>query len=136
MVVSINISSREAARFDTRPGSGVAGAGTGPVSGTRVVQVSGGGGPVPDGAIAVSVNVTVTGASAAGTLVAWAGPPAVQPNTSNVNVAAGQTVANAAVVPLDQLGRIQVNVSGGAAHVIVDVNGLLQGGDAHVGACL
>jgi RHS repeat-associated protein len=103
----------------------VSGAGTGPVSGTRTVAISGGGGPVPDGSEAVTVNVTVTGATAAGTVTLWA--TGAKPGTANVHYVAGQTVSNAAVVPLDALGRIQVNVTGGATHVVVDVAGYFRG---------
>ncbi|MEZ5144107.1 MAG: hypothetical protein R2726_16535 [Acidimicrobiales bacterium] len=63
-----------------------------------------------DGAAAVAVSVTVTGATAAGNVTVWASGG--QPGTSNLNCAAGQTVANAAIVPLDALGRIQLNVTG------------------------
>jgi RHS repeat-associated protein len=122
---SIYVTGTPTRRYDTRPASGVPGAGTGPMSGTRTVAISGGGGPVPDGSEAVTINVTVTGATAAGTVTLWA--TGAKPGTANVHYVAGQTVSNAAVVPLDALGRIQVNVTGGATHVVVDVAGYFRG---------
>jgi hypothetical protein len=73
---------------------------------------------------AVSVNFTVTGSPAAppgAFLLAWpqGGPT---PPVSILNFQAGETVANAAIVPLNGSGQITVNVSHGT-HVIMDVNG-------------
>jgi hypothetical protein len=82
---SIYVTGTPTRRYDTRPGSGVSGAGTGPVSGTRTVAISGGGGPVPDGSDAVTVNVTVTGATAAGTVTLWS--TGAKPVTANVGAA-------------------------------------------------
>ena len=78
---------------------------------------------LPTSVDAVSVNFTVTGSPAAppgAFLLAWPqGRPA--PPVSILNFQAGQTVANAAIVPLLG-GRMTVNVSHGT-HVIMDVNG-------------
>ncbi len=58
-------------------------------------------------------------------LTAWAaGAP--RPTTSNVNVPAGVTRANAALVPLDGEGRIDLRLSSGDAHVVVDIVGYLD----------
>jgi hypothetical protein len=74
--------------------------------------------------MALSLNITVTGAPAAppgAFLLAWpqAGTP---PPVSILNYQAGQTIANAAIVPLSLAGGITINVSH-STHVIVDVNG-------------
>jgi hypothetical protein len=79
---------------------------------------------LPVGADAVSVNFTVTGSPAAppgAFLLAW--PQGGQtPAVSILNFQTGQTVANAAIVPVSAAGQIVVNVSH-ATHVIMDVNG-------------
>ena len=79
---------------------------------------------LPVGTDAVSVNFTVTGSPAAppgAFLLAWpqGGPT---PPVSILNFQAGQTVANAAIVPLNVSGQLTINVSH-ATHVIMDVNG-------------
>ncbi len=79
---------------------------------------------IPPGAEAVSGNFTAVGPSAAGFLVAWPMGGAVPP-VSVLNFNAGQTVANAAIVPLGS-GAMTVNVSA-ATHVILDVNGYFGG---------
>lgn len=79
---------------------------------------------IPSGVEAVSVNFTAVGPAAAGFLVAWpmGGAP---PPVSTLNFNAGETVANAAIVPLGS-GAMTVNVSA-ATHVILDVNGYFGG---------
>ena len=79
---------------------------------------------IPAGAEAVSGNFTAVGPAAAGFLVAWPMGGAVPP-VSVLNFNAGQTVANAAIVPLGT-GAMTVNVSA-ATHVILDVNGYFGG---------
>jgi len=111
--------------YDTRTSSGFAGAGTGPVSGTRTIQISGGASPIPDGSPAATVNLTVTSTTGTGTVTVWGA--GAQPGTTNISFTAGQTVSNAAIVPLDQWGRIQLNVTGGTAQVIVDAAGYFRG---------
>lgn len=70
---------------------------------------------------AVLVNLTYVSPAVPGFLTAWAaGAP--QPATSNVNALAGEVVANAAVVPVDAQGRIQV-LTNTTADVVVDVFG-------------
>ena len=76
------------------------------------------------GAMALSLNITVTGAPAAppgAFLLAWpqGGAP---PPVSILNYQAGQTIANAAIVPTGTGNGITINVSH-STHVIVDVNG-------------
>ena len=79
---------------------------------------------LPAGAEAVSVNFTVTGSPAAppgAFLLAWPQGGAVPP-VSILNFQAGQTVANAAIVPLNLTGALTINVSH-STHVIMDING-------------
>ncbi|MFI5763740.1 hypothetical protein ACIA8F_22725 [Streptomyces sp. NPDC051563] len=118
-------------------------AGYGPVTATRVVdtreglgtakgQVAGygsfgvpiaGRAGVPKSATAVALNLTVTNPRSAGHLTAYpAGRPA--PATSNLNFSAGQTVANAVIVPIGADGKISIRNGGwNPADVIVDVVG-------------
>jgi glucose/arabinose dehydrogenase len=70
---------------------------------------------------AVLVNLTYVSPVTPGFLTAWASGVG-QPATSNVNALAGEVVANAAVVPVDAQGRIQV-LTNTDAHVVVDLLG-------------
>lgn len=83
---------------------------------------------IPSDARAVLANLTVTGATAGGYLTADACAtlaPGDQ-TRSNVNFAAGQTVANLAVVPVDRLdpGGSFCTYSSSAVQKIVDVQGV------------
>ena len=74
--------------------------------------------------IALSLNFTVTGSPAAppgAFILAWPQGGAT-PTVSILNFQAGQTIANAAIVPTSGAGGITINVSH-STHVIVDVNG-------------
>jgi hypothetical protein len=83
---------------------------------------------LPVGTDAVSLNITVTGTGSSpfGFITVW---PAglVEPTASTLNWnAAGQTVANAAIVPLGvggSAGRISIQSGNAGTDVIVDVNG-------------
>lgn len=81
----------------------------------------------PAGASAVMINLTATN-TAGGWLAAFNGEWA---GTSNLNVAAGETRANAAIVPVDADGTINVT-SSNTADVIIDVTGWFTGTDAPV----
>lgn len=81
-------------------------------------------GGVPAGATAAIVNLTVTQGTTGGHITAFPADGSV-PATSNLNYAAGQTVANLAVVPLDVNGQMRIR-SHGSPHVIVDVIGWFQ----------
>ena len=109
--------------FDSRaPGNGALVAGT-----VRAVDLTDWttGYPLPTHARAALVTLTVVSPSADAHLTAWAaGAP--RPTTSNVNVPAGVTRANAALVPLDGEGRIDLRLSSGDAHVVVDIVGYLD----------
>ncbi|MFE6907040.1 PKD domain-containing protein [Streptomyces erythrochromogenes] len=110
------------ARFvDTREGLGtsrgqLAGQKT---FGTRISGLRG----VPEGITAVALNVTVTNPKEAGHLSVFPGGGSV-PITSNLNFTAGQTVANAVIVPVGPDGTVNVrNGAWAGTDVIVDVVG-------------
>ena len=87
---------------------------------TTVLRVAGRGG-VPAGAKAVTLNVTSTGSSAAGFVTVFPCGTS-RPNTSNLNFAAGATVANAVTSRVGDGGAVCIYNSA-PTHVIVDVNG-------------
>ena len=74
------------------------------------------------GAEAVSLNVTVTGTLGTGYVVLFPQDGAFPP-VSTLNYFAGQTVANAAIVPLGTGGAIRVVAGVSGTDVIIDVNG-------------
>ncbi len=77
---------------------------------------------VPANAQAISLNATVTNPTGPGFLVLWAkGGPI--PHVSTLNYIAGQTVANAAVVPLSSDGSISLVLGVSGGDVILDTNG-------------
>ena len=77
---------------------------------------------VPADAAAAVFNLTVTDPSAGGFVTAW--PSASdRPEVSNVNVTeAGETRANAAILAVDDTGRLDV-FSHTETHVLADVFG-------------
>ena len=87
--------------------------------GVTRIQVAGLGG-VPMSAKAVLANVTVTGPAGSGFLTMW--NCAAQPDVSNLNFSANETVANTATVPLNADGQLcaYTNV---AADLVIDVGG-------------
>ncbi|MFN8040317.1 MAG: fibronectin type III domain-containing protein [Acidimicrobiales bacterium] len=89
---------------------------------TSPVQVAGGTTGVPVDATAVAVNVTVTGPTETTHVVAWPTGTAM-PATSNLNVGAGQTAANIAIVSVGTGGNIDLYNNSGSAHIIIDVVG-------------
>jgi subtilisin family serine protease len=101
--------------LDTRQLAGPASAGS-----TTTVQVAGVGG-VPPSATTALLNVTVLEASADGYVTVYP-CGAAQPNSSNLNFAAGDTIPNAVIVKLGAGGTICVFTSA-AAGLLVDVNG-------------
>ena len=93
----------------------------GPGSVVNVV-VRGRGGVPAAGVAAVAINVTVTSPTAASFLTVF--PSGSQrPNASNLNFAAGQTIANMVIVPVGSNGQISVYNEAGQTHLIVDVLG-------------
>lgn len=89
-------------------------------------QVAGGSTGVPADAEAVSLNVTAVSPSGAGYLgvypcgTAW-------PRTSNLNYAAGRTIANSVIVGVGSGGKVCVYTSA-TAHVVVDAVGYFPAG--------
>ncbi|MCB1002020.1 MAG: CAP domain-containing protein [Acidimicrobiales bacterium] len=75
---------------------------------------------VPAGVTGVSVNVTITQPVGGGYLTAW--PCGERPVASTANFARGDTVANAAHLPLSASGSLCL-FSTTTAHVVIDVNG-------------
>jgi RHS repeat-associated protein len=112
--------------FDSRPVSqgGLCSNGCAPLSaGVPVTITAVGQAGIPDDATAVVVNLTAITPNASGYLAAY--PSGSPPLTSNVNYAAGETVANTAIVKLASNGSFRV-IAGGAAtavHVAIDVVG-------------
>jgi hypothetical protein len=85
---------------------------------------------VPANAIAAVVNVTVTRPAASGFVTLWPCGEA-QPEASNVNVAAGQTVPNLVVSKLGTDGEICV-VASVDVDLVVDVSGFFPAGSSFV----
>lgn len=74
---------------------------------------------VPAGAAGVSANLTVVGPTANGYLTVY---PGTQPATSNLNFAAGRTVANAALLALSPTGTVTATMSQ-PGNLLIDING-------------
>ncbi|MGI8810382.1 MAG: YncE family protein [Acidimicrobiales bacterium] len=109
--------------LDTRLGLGAAGGPLGPNQ-TLVLQFPAS--AVPTGrAVGAVINVAVTGATAGGWLTVYPGDKE-RPLASNLNFEAGETVPNLVVVPVDDMGRVNIYNSGGNVHVIADVVGWLD----------
>lgn len=97
--------------------------------GRTVLHVLGRNGAPARGAAAVSINVTLTNATRPGFVTAYPATGAM-PTASNLNLnAAGDTVAAAAIVPLDSNGDLAFYVDGGG-DLIVDINGWFTDGSA------
>jgi len=113
---------------DTRPGSGLpnAGATLGP-GGTLNVQVTGAGGVPAANVSAAVLEVTATDTTASSFLTVYP-TGASTPTASNLNWAAGQTVANCVIVPVGTGGRVTIYNSSGSADVVVDVSGYFGAG--------
>jgi hypothetical protein len=115
--------------YDSRPGSGVLGADSGPVVGTsRRVAIR-----VPSTAIAAEVNVTATNTSSFGYLRAFAIDEVPEHSNLNWN-APGQSIANQITVAVTRAGVAQAGCTtqcifefnvetAGSADVVIDVVG-------------
>ncbi len=106
--------------LDTRPNNRVT------ADATTEVVVLGRGGVPAAGVSAVFVNVTADGAGAAGFLTVWP-TGAGRPTASTLNVGAGGTVANGALVRVGDGGKISV-FSSVPTHLLVDVQGYVPTG--------
>ena len=111
--------------MDTRAGVGTTAA---PLAEgeTRALQVVGQAG-VPEGAVAVAFNLTVTEPTASSYVTVWPAG-ATMPTASNLNVVAGQTLANMVTVGLGAGGQIDLFNLAGDAQVLVDVTGWYSSG--------
>lgn len=116
--------------LDTRKGTGAPLAPVGPGASVDL-QVTGQGGVPSTGVAAVVLNVTATNASAATFVTAYPNG-AARPATSNLNVAAGQTVPNRVVVKVGSTGKVTLFNRSGAVDLIADVSGwyAAAGGEA------
>lgn len=111
--------------LDTRPGTITvdgAFAGRGQLQGGQVLplQVTGRGG-VPADVGAVVVNVTVVDPAQAGFITVFPCGSG-QPNASNINFVAGQTIPNNVIVKVGDGGQVCI-FSDQTAHLLADVNG-------------
>jgi hypothetical protein len=77
---------------------------------------------IPSSAAAVSLNVTVTNTQGPGFILIYPQGGA-QPSVSTLNYVAGQTIANAAVVPLGTGGGVTVIAGVSGTDLILDTNG-------------
>ncbi|HEV2237095.1 MAG TPA: hypothetical protein VGR57_10585, partial [Ktedonobacterales bacterium] len=91
---------------------------------TTTIQVTGTI-PVPAGATGVFGNLTVTNTSGPGDLILWP-DGVIQPNSSNINYSAGQTVANAFNVGLGSNGKMDLFVHVNGTDVIIDIAGYVM----------
>ncbi len=109
-----------ARQFDTRTGSGGVPVGKVPAGTPLAFTVTGVNG-VPVGAAAVSLNVTAENPDSSGWLKVY---PCDTPagTASNLNFAAGQTVANAVIAPVDAAGQVCFYATT-ATNIISDVSG-------------
>ncbi|MFJ9742638.1 FlgD immunoglobulin-like domain containing protein [Streptomyces sp. NPDC101166] len=106
--------------LDTRSGLGARRARVGP-GGTVTLQVAGRAGIAPAGVSAVVLNLTAANASA-GTYVSAYPYGTQRPTSSNLNVAAGQTVPNLVTVPVRD-GKVTLYNFAGTVDLIADVAG-------------
>jgi len=108
--------------LDTRSGAG-APQGAIAAGGSVTFTVAGHGGIPAAGAAAVVMNVTVTGATKGGFITTFPDGNLL-PTASNINFAAGQTIANLISVKLGTGGRVIIsNGSSGPVQIIADVAG-------------
>lgn len=113
---------------DTRLGSFPAGFGPPALSPgvERVFDLNNGPCPgIPSVIDAYSLNVTVVTPAGPGHLVIWPTGSA-EPTVSSINYAAGQTIANAVIVPASASapqGGISVKAGVSGTHLLIDING-------------
>ena len=81
---------------------------------------------IPAAVEAYSLNVTVTNTQGAGFIKIWP-QGGTQPNVSTQNYLAGQTLANAAIVPAGTGGGVSVIAGVSGTDVIIDINGYFTG---------
>ncbi|HVC75126.1 MAG TPA: fibronectin type III domain-containing protein [Candidatus Micrarchaeaceae archaeon] len=118
--------------LDTRTGNGAPVAKLGPNQ-TLTLQVSGRGG-VPGSAdvSAIVLNVTATSPTQHGYLTVYPAG-ATLPLASNLNFAAGETVANRVMVALGTGGQITIANGPGSVNILADVNGYFTSATSGIG---
>ncbi len=121
---------------DTRPGRAtidqkVAGTGVVRPATPLHLSVAGRGGVPLTGVTAVALNVVSVGSAAGGHLTVYP-TGGTRPVASNLNFAAGRTVANSVVAPLGNGGRVTI-YSTVPTHIVVDIVGYFGAGSSFVG---
>jgi hypothetical protein len=112
--------------LDTRDGTGApkaAVAGGGSIS----LQVTGRGGVPTSGVAAVVLNLTATDVTRPTYITAWPNGTAM-PTASNLNPAAGQTIANRVIVKVGATGLVNLFNAAGSTDLIADVGGWFTDG--------
>lgn len=109
--------------LDTRSGLGAPKVKLGP-GGTLDLLLAGTPG-VPADALAIVLNLTATNPTSGTYIQAYPTPAAVSapPTVSNLNVRAGQTIANLVTVRIGTAGRVRLRNSFGSVDLIADVAG-------------
>jgi hypothetical protein len=103
---------------DTRSSSPLSG-------GTPVSFPAAGSCGIPSGAVAVALNATVINPTLSGYLQVYPSG-ALVPQTSVISFPAGKNRAGSTVVPLGVAGAMDVRLSVGSAHVVLDVSGYFR----------
>jgi hypothetical protein len=111
---------------DTRNAAGPYGGPAMAAGETRTFDIDSGSCSIPANGIAYSLNFTVVGPSTGGWIQVGPGGAPV-PFVSTLNFAAGETVANAAIVPAGPDGTINVLAAVADLHLIIDINGYFPG---------
>ncbi|HWM18422.1 MAG TPA: DUF1501 domain-containing protein [Ilumatobacteraceae bacterium] len=109
--------------LDTRNGTGAPQLLVGPAN-PVTLQVTGLG-VVPSSATAVVLNVTATQVTTTSFVTVWPTGTAM-PDTSNLNMVAGGTVANLVITKLGPGGTVDLANAFGEAHLIADVTGYFE----------
>lgn len=109
--------------LDTRSGNGAPAGSVGP-RGVVQVPVTGRAGVPANGHVtAVLLNITATEPTTGGFVTAYSGATS-RPTASSLNFTAGQTVANAVLVPVGPDGKVALyNGAGGRVQLLADVVG-------------
>jgi len=118
--------------LDTRAAIGVATTTPVPAGGDVVLHLPTLDGTDPSAISAIAANVTVTGATAGGVLTVYPDGYTL-PTASNLNFAAGQTVANMVTVAPGADGAVRFHNSGtGTVHVLLDLAGYYANTGGHL----
>ena len=120
---SLTVASEPRRALDTRSGLGGRSMKSSADPGQPIIIDLRGTGRVPGGAQGALLTATVTGATDGGWLSVYPCDTGL-PQASNLNFAAGQTVANSVIAKLDGSGRVCVATSA-RTDVIIDVDGSL-----------